>query len=101
DYLAGVGQLPFAALAVTAIATTIRDAGGSHVAALAGGLLFLLIPEIFSQMPTAMTDLGFAACLLTALPFALRLWHARVPRRADLLTVATAIGLAIGTKYAA
>jgi hypothetical protein len=101
DYLAGVGQLPFAALAVGAIATIVRDAGGFRVAALAVALLFVLIPEVWGQMPTAMTDLGLAACLAASLPFAIRLWNARPRRRADLLAAATAIGLAIGTKYAA
>jgi hypothetical protein len=101
DYLAGVGQLPFAALAVAAIATVVRDAGGLRVAALAAALLFVLIPEVWTQMPTAMTDLGFAACLAASLPFAIRLWTARDRRRRDLLAATTAIGLAIGTKYAA
>ena len=101
DYLAGVGQLPFAALAIGGIATVVRDAGGFRVAALAAALLFVLIPEVWGQMPTAMTDLAFAACLVAALPFAIRLWNARRPRRADLLAVATATGLAVGTKYAA
>ena len=87
DYLAGVGQLPFAALAIGGIATVVRDAGGFRVAALAAALLFVLIPEVWGQMPTAMTDLAFAACLVAALPFAIRLWNARRPRRADLLTV--------------
>jgi 4-amino-4-deoxy-L-arabinose transferase-like glycosyltransferase len=101
DYLASVGQLPFAALAVAAIATVVRDAGGFRVAALAAALLFVLIPEVWGQMPTAMTDLAFAACLAASLPFAIRLWTARERRRGDLLAAATAIGLAIGTKYAA
>jgi hypothetical protein len=101
DYLATVGQLPFAALAVGAIATIVRDAGGFRVAGLAAALLFVLIPEVWGQMPTAMTDLGFAACLAASLPFAIRLWNARAPRRADLLAAATAIGLGVGTKYAA
>src|SRR6185369_14267547 len=46
-------------------------------------------------------DLGIAAFLLSSLPFALRLWTAPARRRADLLAVAAALGLAIGTKYAA
>jgi len=101
DYLAGVGQLPFAALAACAIATALRDTYASRATALACPLAFLLIPEVWTQMPTAMTDLGFAACLLASLPFALRVWMADVPRRSDLLAAATGIGLAIGTKYAA
>jgi hypothetical protein len=78
----------------------LRDAGGPGPA-LAGALAFLLIPEVWTQMPTAMTDLGFAACLLASLPFALRVWNAPFRAAADLLAAATAIGLAIGTKYAA
>jgi len=101
DYLAAVGQLPVAALAAAAIVATIRDGGGSRAAALAGALVFLLVPEVWTQAPTAMTDLGIAAFLLAALPFALRLWTAAQPRRADLVTAAGAIGLAIGSKYAA
>jgi hypothetical protein len=101
DYLAGAGQLPFAALAACAIATVIRDARGSRPAAAAGALAFLFVPEVWTQMSTAMSDLGMAACLLAALPFALRPWTAGVARRADLLAAAAAIGLAIGTKYAA
>jgi hypothetical protein len=101
DYLAGIGQLPLAGLAAAAIIATLRDAGASRVTALAGALAFILIPEVWGQIPTAMTDLGFAAFLLASLPFSIRLWNATAPRRADLLTVATAVGLAAGTKYAA
>ncbi len=101
DYLADVGQLPFAALAACAIMTAVRDTFAARATAVACAVLFLLIPEVWTQMPTAMTDLGFAACLLASLPFALRVWTSDVPRRGDLLAAATAIGLAIGTKYAA
>jgi len=101
DYLAGAGQLPFAALAACAIATVIRDARGARSVAVAAPLAFLFVPEVWTQMSTAMTDVGMAACLLAALPFALRLWTAGVARRSDLLAAATAIGLAVGTKYAA
>ncbi|HMF44866.1 MAG TPA: hypothetical protein VKQ32_29540 [Polyangia bacterium] len=101
DYLAGIGQLPFAVLAATAIAATVRDGAGSRGAALGAALVFLLIPEVWGQLVTAMTDLGFAACLLASLPFLIRLWDDRQPRRQDLLTVAAAIGLASGTKHAA
>ena len=100
DYLAGVGQVPFAALAVAAIVATAREAGGRRTTALAAALAFVLIPEVWGQVPTAMTDLGLAACLLSSLPFALRLWRARMPGRADLLVFAVAIGLAVGSKYA-
>jgi hypothetical protein len=100
DALAGIGQIPFAVLAATAIVATVREAGGRRAAALGAALAFLLIPEIWGQVPTAMTDLGLAAGLLSSLPFALRLWRARLPSRADLLVFAAAIGLGVGSKYA-
>jgi 4-amino-4-deoxy-L-arabinose transferase-like glycosyltransferase len=100
DYLAGVGQLPFAALAAAAIVAAVREAGGHRTAALAAALAFLLIPEVWGQMPTAMTDLGLAACLLAALPFALRLYRPAQPSASGLIPFATATGLAVGSKYA-
>ena len=98
--LAAVGQVPFAALGAAAIVAAVREAGGRRVPALAAALAFLLIPEVWGQIGTAMTDLGLAAFLLASLPFARRLWHAPHPDRRDLLAFATAIGLAVGTKYA-
>jgi len=61
DALAGIGQVPFAALAAAAIVAAVREAGGRRAAALGAALAFLLIPEIWGQIPTAMTDLGLAA----------------------------------------
>jgi len=98
--LAVVGQAPFAALAAAAIVAAVRESGGRRVPALAAALAFLLIPEVWGQIGTAMTDLGLAAFLLASLPFARRLWAAPRPDRRDLLAFATAIGLAVGTKYA-
>lgn len=97
DYLAGAGQLPFAALAVLAVAATVREAGGRRVAALGAGLGFLLVPEIWQQAPTAMTDLAMAALLLASLPFVVRL--SKTPTTRDGLACAAALGLALGTKY--
>jgi hypothetical protein len=100
DALAGLGQLPFAALAVAAIVAAVRENGAFRAVALGAGLAFLLVPEVWTQAPTAMTDLGLAAFLLSSLPFVSRLWHGSTPRRADLFALAVALGLAIGTKYA-
>ncbi len=97
DYLAGTGQVVFAALAALAIAAAVREAGGRRTAALAAALAFLLIPEIWQQARTAMTDLGLAALLLASLPFSLR--AARGPHGGDLSTAAAALGLGVGTKY--
>ena len=99
DYLASAGQLPFAALAVLAVAATVREAGGRRAAALGAGLAFLLVPEIWQQAPTAMTDLAMAALLLASLPFVVRL--SRSPTTRDGLACAAALGLALGTKYVA
>ena len=99
DYLASVGQLPFAALGALAVAAAAREAGARREAALGGALVFLLVPEIWQQARTAMTDLGMAALLLASLPFLVRL--RRQARPADLLAAGAALGLAIGTKYAA
>jgi hypothetical protein len=90
DYLAGVGQLPAAALAAVAIVAAVREQGGSRAGALGAALAFLLVPEIWNQIPTAMVDLGLAALLLASVPFVLR---------GELPTCAAALGLAIGTKY--
>ena len=92
DYLAGAGQIPFAALAAAAIVASVREAGGQRVAALGAAAAFLLIPEVQEQAPSAMVDVGMAALLLASLPFA---------RRAEGLTCAVALGLALGTKYVA
>ena len=97
DYLAGTGQVPFAALAALAIVAAVREAGGRRTAALAAALVFLLVPEIWQQARTAMTDLGLAALLLASLPFSLRV--ARRASAGDLTTAAAALGLAVGTKY--
>jgi hypothetical protein len=97
DYLAGTGQIPFAALAALAIVAAVREAGGPRTGALAAALAFLLVPEIWQQARTAMTDLGLAALLLASLPFSFR--AARPARGGDLLTAAAALGLAVGTKY--
>jgi 4-amino-4-deoxy-L-arabinose transferase-like glycosyltransferase len=99
DYLAGTGQVAFAALAALAIVAAVREAGGRRTAALAAALAFLLVPEVWQQARTAMTDLGLAALLLASLPFSLRAARGPGPGAGDLLTAAAALGLAVGTKY--
>jgi hypothetical protein len=90
EYLAGCGQIALAALAVASIVAAVREAGGHRTAALAAGLAFLLIPEVWEQAPTAMVDVGLAAFLLASVPFA---------RRTEVVTGAAALGLAIGSKF--
>jgi dolichyl-phosphate-mannose-protein mannosyltransferase len=100
DYLAGVGQLPLAALAVAAIVASVREAGGHRAAALGAALAFVLIPEVWGQMATAMTDLGLAAFLIASLPFSIRLGRRTEASRSDLFALAAALGLGVGSKYA-
>jgi 4-amino-4-deoxy-L-arabinose transferase-like glycosyltransferase len=100
DLLAGVGQLPLAALGALAIGATVRERGAPRAAALGAALAFLLVPEIWQQAPTAMVDLGMASLLLASLPFIVRL--ARLPHgatRGDLIGLGAALGLAAGAKY--
>lgn len=99
DYLAQCGQIVFAALAALAILSTVREMGGSRPAGLGAALAFLLIPEVWQQIPTAMVDLALAAGLLACLPFLVRL--ARAPARSDILALALAWGFFAGTKFVA
>jgi hypothetical protein len=98
EALAAVGQVPFAALAALAITAAVRESGGRRDAALGAALAFLLIPEIWQQAGTAMVDLGMAACLLAALPFATRFRRGGTPAVADLGAFAIALGLGAGSK---
>jgi hypothetical protein len=97
EVLAGVGQIPFAALATASIAAAVREGGGSRAAGLGAALAFLLVPEVWTQAPTAMTDLGLCAFLLASFAFASRL--ARTGAPVDAGAAGLALGLAVGTKY--
>jgi hypothetical protein len=96
DVLAQAGQVPLAALACAAVAAAVREAGGPRAAALAAALVFLYVPEVWQQAPTAMVDLGMAAFLLASLPFAVRL--RRAARASDAVALGLAVGLCAGTK---
>jgi hypothetical protein len=94
--LAQAGQAPLAALACTAVAAAVREAGGTRAAALGAALAFLLVPEVWQQSTSAMTDVGAAAFFLATLPFAVRLACGRGPRGTSLARDAAAFGLAAG-----
>ena len=94
--LAQAGQAPLAAIACAAIAATVREAGGPRAAALAAALAFLLVPEVWQQATSAMTDVGAAAFFLAALPFLLRLARRRVLAPGDGASDAASLGLAAG-----
>jgi hypothetical protein len=99
DYLAQTGQAPLAALACVAVAATAREAGARRAHALAAALAFLLVPEIWQQTSTAMTDLGMAAFFAAALPFLVRLVrNARDEPVGDAVAFGLAVGLCAGSK---
>jgi hypothetical protein len=95
--LAQAGQAPLAGLAALAIAAAVREAGGPRAAALAAALAFLLVPEVWQQSTSAMTDVGAAAFFFAALPFAVRLSRGRnAPGSAAVAGDAIGLGLAAG-----
>jgi hypothetical protein len=95
--LAQAGQAPLAGLAALALAATVREAGGPRAAALAAALAFLLVPEVWQQATSAMTDVGAAAFFFAALPFVVRLARARDAPGSEAVTRdAAALGLAAG-----
>ena len=99
DYLAQTGQSPLAALACVAVVATAREAGARRAHALAAALAFLLVPEIWQQTSTAMTDLGMAAFFAAALPFLVRLArNARDEPVGDAVAFGLAVGLGAGSK---
>jgi 4-amino-4-deoxy-L-arabinose transferase-like glycosyltransferase len=94
--LAQAGQVPLLVLACAAVAATVREAGGARAAALAAALAFALVPEVWQQSTSSMTDVGAAAFLLAGLPFLLRL--AREGRARDAGAFGLAVGLCAGSK---
>jgi hypothetical protein len=97
--LAQAGQAPLAALACAAVAATVREAGGTRAGALGAALALALVPEVWQQAASAMTDVGVAAFFLAALPFLVRWVRARpsvAPGGAPAVADAAAFGLAVG-----
>jgi Dolichyl-phosphate-mannose-protein mannosyltransferase len=94
--LAQAGQVPLLVLACAALVATVREAGGARAAGLAAALAFVLVPEVWQQSTSAMTDVGAAAFLLAGLPFLLRL--ARQGRARDAGVFGLAVGLCAGSK---
>jgi hypothetical protein len=95
--LAQAAQAPLAGLASVALTAAVREAGAPRAPALAAALAFLLVPEVWTQSTSAMTDVGAAAFFLSTLPFAVRL--ARAPAsgaRREGVGDAAALGLAAG-----
>jgi hypothetical protein len=95
DRFVWLGQMAaVAALAVGAFALARRVGLDGH-AALAGALLVPSLPLVAMQAPTALNDLVVASFLVAATVFVLG------TTRAELLPLALATGLAVGTKFSA
>jgi hypothetical protein len=97
--LAQAVQAPLAALACAAVAATVSELCRPRAAALAAALAFLLVPEVWTQSASAMTDVGAAAFLLAALPFLVRLRRG-VGGAGDAAALGCAVGLCAGAKVA-
>lgn len=97
DALASTGQTPLAALACLAIHVAVRERGGTRAAGSGAALAFLLVPEVWQQSTSALTDLGQGAFFLSAVAVLLR-----AERAGTLATwglAGLALGLMLGTKY--
>ena len=95
-YLAQAAQLPFLWIGLLALISTVRELGGTRAGALAAALAFLMIWEVWLQSAIAMVDVALASLFVAMLPFLIRLW--RSPSRRDLVSLALALGLFVGTK---
>jgi phosphatidylserine/phosphatidylglycerophosphate/cardiolipin synthase-like enzyme len=91
-----LGQLPFTAVGVSAIAALARRAGVEREHALAGAFLWLALPIVMLQLATAYIDLAVGAlCLATFV-----LVTAPLRGRAELVA-GLAAGLLLGSKPSA
>ncbi len=97
DWLASTGQVPLAALAALAIHVAVRERGGTRAAGSGAALAFVLLPEVWQQATSALTDLGQAAFFLSAVAVLLRCERAGTSGSWGLLGLA--LGLMLGTKF--
>ncbi len=93
DTLIDGAQLPFAALAVFAVASLGKALGARSEHGVAAGLMFCMLPAAYLIAPTNYIDLACAALLLSA--FA---WALQPPSRTHLALAALALGMFLGAK---
>lgn len=93
DTLVDAAQLPFAPLAILAVATLAQRLGATRGWGLIAGCAFVLVPAAFLQLPTNYIDFACAAWLLVAMAFALG-----ADARPQLWLCALALGLFLGSK---
>lgn len=93
DSLVDAAQLPFAFLAVVAIANITVSLGGRLAHGIAAGLAFCMLPAAFLILPTNYIDFACAALLLVAMAFALK-----PPSLVHLGLAAVSLGLFLGAK---
>ena len=98
DWLAGVVNPVFIALAGVAVYAIARELGALRPAALLGAALFASLPVVaFAANGEGMTDSLMFACLGAGLLFLLR--YERGAPRSELWVAALALGIAFGTKW--
>lgn len=93
DTLVDAAQLPFALLAVTAIANITVSLGGRLAHGVAAGMAFCLLPAAYLILPTNYIDFACAALLLAAMA-----WSLKPATRVHLAMVAVCLGLFLGAK---
>jgi hypothetical protein len=93
DRLVDAAQIPLGLLGAAAVAAIAHQAGARRDHAVAAGLLWLMLPAVFLQLPTNYIDVGVAAALLTSA--ALVLAEPTVP---NVICAGVALGLFLGAK---
>lgn len=93
DTLVDAAQLPFALLAIVAIANLAVSFGARLEHGVAAGLAFCMLPAAYLILPTNYIDFACAALLLVAMA-----WAVKPPSRRHLALAALGLGLFLGAK---
>lgn len=93
DALVDGAQLPFAVVAVAAIASITKSFGGRAAHGVAAGLAFCMLPAAFLILPTDYIDFACSALLLAGIA-----WSLQPPSLRQLALAALALGMFLGAK---
>ncbi len=100
DFLVQLAGLPGLGMAIAGVIMAIRELGGRWLSAIAWALLVPTLPRVFSELiGTNMDDLLLIGSVALTTAFLAR--HRRLGDDLSVLMAAMAIGLGIGTRYAA